>query len=145
MSVSADLDPMKFTVERLPLVKMLEMTGKKVPAQKRRDQHVHLFACSARVFVEANESIAGTEALVLEDGSCLVPHDMLLKLIRTYHPKKAVTMESDGQTLKFGSTTLPVSGYSTDVRPPAKFQVFPVMDTGIAGKGPSAGRENQAN
>src|SRR5687768_15310473 len=62
---------MHFTVERARLVKMLESVRRKLPGQKMKDKDVRLFACSARVFVEANGVTAGAEALVLRDGGCL--------------------------------------------------------------------------
>ena len=66
-------------VERAALVKMLQCVGTKAPAQKRRDKQIRLFACAARVFVEANETVAGTEALVFADGTCILQHDIFLK------------------------------------------------------------------
>ena len=122
---------MKFTVERAALVKMLKLTGGKSPSQKRKDRLVRLSACAARVFVEANEMTGGVEALVLEDGTCLLPHGMFLKVLQTYASKAHLSIRVDARTLKLGSTTLPVSGYSRTVTPPGDFQVFEVSDLSV--------------
>ena len=122
---------MKFTVERAALVKMLKLTGGKSPSQKRRDRLVRLSACAARVFVEANEMTGGVEALVLEDGTCLLGHDVFLKVLRTYAPKVHISIRVDESTLKLGSTTLPISGYSRTVTPPGKFQMIPLSDISV--------------
>lgn len=122
---------MKFTVERAALVKMLELVGKQSPGRKSRDKEVRLSACAARVFVEANETVAGIEALVLADGTCLLPHDVFLKLLKTYAPKPHIAVEADGRGIRFCSTTLPVLRYSRVATPPGKFQVFPVTDLDV--------------
>jgi hypothetical protein len=119
---------MKFTVERIALVKMLEVIGRKAPAKKWRDKEVRLSACAARVFVEANESVAGIEALVFEDGTCFLEHKAFLKLLKTYFPKKNITVEANERNIQLGGSTRPVSGYSRTVTPPGKFQVFNVTD-----------------
>ena len=61
---------MHFTVERKRLVKMLEAARRKWPGQKKKDKQVRLYACAARVFIEANSVTAGEEALVFRDGGC---------------------------------------------------------------------------
>ena len=124
---------MRFTVERKALVKMVQCVGKKVPSQKRRENRVRLSACAARVFVEANQTTAGTEALVFEDGTCFIQQDIFLKVLKTYKTKPNVTIEADGRTLRFFSTTLPVTDYSRAVTPPGKFQIFPVTDLSVLG------------
>jgi hypothetical protein len=110
---------------------MLVSVGKKSPASKRRDKIVRLSACAARVFVEANQTTAGIEALVFADGTCELPHDVFLKLLKRYAPKPNVTMEADDRAIRFFSTALSVTGYSTSVTPPGRFQVFPVTDLNV--------------
>lgn len=122
---------MKFTVERTALVKMLKLTGGKSPNQTRRHKLVRLSACSARVFVEANEMTGGVEALVLEDGTCLLEHEVFIKVLRTYAPKAHISIRVDERTMKLGSTTLPVSGYSRSVTPPQQFQMIPLSDVSV--------------
>jgi hypothetical protein len=123
---------MKFTIERAALVKMLEVIGRKAPSKKWRDKEVRLSACAPRVFVEANESTGGVEALVFDDGTCLLSHKTFLKLLKTHFPKKNITVEADEHKIKFATTTLPVSGYSRTVTPPGKFKIFPVTDDWIS-------------
>ena len=119
---------MKFTIERAALVKVLEVIGRKAPSKKWRDKEVRLFACAPRVFVEANESTGGIEAMVFEDGTCFLEHKTFLKLLKMHFPKKNITVEVDEQKIKFASTTLPISGFSRTAIPPGKFKVFPVTD-----------------
>jgi hypothetical protein len=45
---------MHFTIDRKRLVKMLESVRRKLSGQKKTDKEVRLYACAARVFVEAN-------------------------------------------------------------------------------------------
>lgn len=119
---------MKFTLELPVLVKMVQQVGKKMPGQKRADPTLRLYACAARVFVESNQTVAGMEALVLEEGGCTVPREVFLELLKSYAPKPHLTIEADERTVRFGSTTLNSVGYSPTATPPAKFQVFPVPD-----------------
>ena len=123
---------MKFTVERAVPVKMLELVGKKTPTQKRRDKSVRLSACAARVFVEANDSTAGIEALVLEDGTCLLPYDHFLKLLKSHAPRINISMEANETAIRFATTALPVTEYSSAVKPPGQFQRFTARRQRIA-------------
>src|SRR6185295_5518055 len=111
---------MKFTIERGAFVKMLELVSRKSPSKKWRDKEVKLSACAARVFVEANESVAGIEALVFEDGLCFLEHKQFLKLLKSYYPKKNITIEANDRNLQLLGSTRPVSGYSRTVTPPGK-------------------------
>ena len=132
---------MKFTIERKALVKMLQCVGKKHPTQTRRDKQVRLSACAARVFVEANQTTGGTEALVFEDGTCFLQQNIFLKVLRTYKTKPNVTIEADGRTLRFFSTTLPVTDYSPAATPPGKFQTFSPIDIrALLGEAPPGAR-----
>jgi hypothetical protein len=119
---------MKFTVERRTLVRMLELIGPKAPSQTWRDKEVRLSACAARVFVEANESAGGTEALVLEDGTCLLNFKLFLKLLKSHTKKKIVHVEVNAQRIKFVTTTLPVTKFSRSATPPGEFKIYPVTD-----------------
>jgi hypothetical protein len=107
---------------------MLELIGPKAPSKHWRDKEVRLSACAARVFVEANESAGGSEALVLEDGTCLVDFKLFLKLLKSHSKKKTLYVEADAKRIKFVSTTLPVTGFSKAVTPPGEFKLYPVTD-----------------
>ena len=119
---------MKFTIERVALVKMLEVIGRKAPSKKWRDKEVRLSAYAPRVFAEANESIGGIEALVLEDGTCFLEHKSLLKLLKSYFPKKNITIEVNERVIQLENSTRAVRGYSRTFTPPGKFHVFQVAD-----------------
>jgi hypothetical protein len=128
---------MRFSVDRLALVKMLKLVQRKAPGAKKRDKLVRLSACPAKVFIEANEAAAGVEALVLEEGTCALPHDILLRLLQSYHPKPQITIEIDARALRMGTTTLnAVVDYSPQSVPPMSYQIFPVTDLGVTGRKP---------
>ena len=110
---------MHFTIERARLVKMLESVRRKLSGQKMKEKDVRLFACAARVFVEANGVMAGSEALVLRDGGCLQPLEQFLALIKSYPDKKNVTIEADRCALRMFTSTRSVSGFTTEVKPPS--------------------------
>jgi hypothetical protein len=121
---------MKFTIERLALVKMLRhLAG----SRKRPARVVRLYACAARVIAETDEVIAGMEALVPQDGSCRVDRVKLLRLLQMYPGKINLSFEADVRGLRFGTTLLPVSSYASAAMPPARFRVFPVTDTWVTG------------
>ena len=134
---------MKFTIERRTLVRMLELIGPKVPSKNWRDKEVRLSACAARVFVEANESAGGTEALVLEDGTCVVDYKLFLRLLKSHTKKKTLYVEVDEKRIKFVTTSLPVTEYSRSVTPPGEFKIYPVTD-GWLSMSSSEGTETQA-
>ena len=124
---------MHFTVDRKRLVKMLETVRRKLPGVKKKDKNVRIYACAARVFVEANGVTAGEEALVFRDGGCHQPLEQFLSLLKSYSPKDNVTIEADERALKLFTSTVNVSGYTADVKPPAHFVVGRVADTWVAG------------
>src|ERR1035437_2592340 len=103
---------MHFTVDRNRLVKMLESVRRKLPGAKKKDKNVRIYACAARVFVEANGVIAGEEALVFRDGGCTQPMERFLMLLKSYAPKEDMTIEADERALKLFTTTLNVSDFT---------------------------------
>jgi DNA-directed RNA polymerase subunit RPC12/RpoP len=123
---------MRFTVERATLAKMLRQLTRERRGFWRSVQFARLWACAGRVFVEANEVIAGTEALVLEDGSCSVPRVRFLKLVQSYSPKLNITIEANAETLRVETVTMPSADFSRVAIAPAQFHVFPVTDTWVA-------------
>lgn len=123
---------MKFTIERLALIRLLEVVGKKMPTQKRAGRVLRLTACSARVFAEANSTTAGMEALVLQDGTCSLDLKSFLSVLRTYEGKENLIFEAGPNWIKFGTTIMNTTAYSPKAVAPGKFQVFPVTDTWLA-------------
>lgn len=59
----------EFTIERTVLIKMLKQVGGR---GHKGETAVKLSACAARVFVSTNIMVAGNEAMVLEDGECVL-------------------------------------------------------------------------
>ena len=123
---------MKFTVEQHALSKMLKLVSKRMPFTKKSDPTLRLSACAARVFVEANETVAGVEALVFEDGTCDLDRVPFTKLIQSYGDKKNLTIEANERFIRVAMSQRGVLGYSPRAVPPADFQVFPVTDTWVA-------------
>lgn len=77
--------------------------------------------------------VAGREAFVLEDGECLLPREMFLRLLKSYKGQKNCTIEADETGLRIGKFSMSVKAYSLTATPPAEFHVFPVTDLGVAG------------
>lgn len=113
---------MHFTVDYKRLVKMLELAKRKWPGQMK-DKKVRMYACAARVFIEAESMTSGEEALVFRDGGCRLPLASFLKVLKTYSYKENVTIEADEKVLKMFSTNFPVLDFTPHVNPPASFVV----------------------
>lgn len=124
---------MHFTTERKRLVKMLEIIRRKWPGQRIKERDVRLYACAARVFVSANEIVAGEESLVLADGGCVLRLDQFLAILKSYADKPNVTIQADENCLTLFRTTMPIRRYTTEVAPPADFYVGRVTDVWVAG------------
>jgi hypothetical protein len=119
---------MKFTIELKTFTKMIKTVGKKMPGQKKADADVGLSACAARVFVAANQTVAGIEALVFEDGQCVLDRKRFVYVLETYKGKKHLTIEVGEKWLKIGGFSLAIRDYAPQAKPPGEFQVFPVTD-----------------
>jgi hypothetical protein len=122
---------MHFTVERATLVKLME--GLSAPKGRPKEDPVRLWANGARLCVEINGNVAGTEALVFRSGHCRTDRKRFLQLLKSYYPKKNLTFELVGCGLRFGSSTLEVTEAATVDEPPPHFAVVPAH-------GMSAGR-----
>ena len=70
---------MHFTIDRRRFVKMLAMVRRKLPGREEKDKEFRIYACVARVFVEANGMTVGEEAMVLKEGSCFQPLEPSLR------------------------------------------------------------------
>ena len=92
---------------------MLEVLHKNRPGTRKNAKVVRLYACAARVFVEANGVTAGEETLIYADGGCVLPLAMFTALLKTYSKKENVTIKADEKVLTVFTTTRPVSGYTT--------------------------------
>ena len=110
---------MKFTFERKTLIKMLQLVGKKIPGHKQSDKTVKLSACSVRGFVESNSTIAGMEALVLQDGTCTLDLKSFLAVSKTYD-KAIVVFEAGADGIKFVSTLMNAVSFSPTAEAPCE-------------------------
>jgi hypothetical protein len=122
---------MHFTVDYKRLVKMIEIVRRKLPGAKKKDVGIRIYACAARVFVEANGVIAGEEALVFRDGGCNQNLEGFFNVLKSYGPKKNVTIEATDKNLKLFNSTFEVWCYWPNPKPPAKFIVGRVTDLGV--------------
>jgi hypothetical protein len=127
---------MKFTIELRRLIGMIgSLRGRE--RGKRTDSQLVLSACQARVFVASGGNVAGEEALVLEDGSCVLPRVRFEKVLKTFRPKPNITVEADAQGLRIERFEMEVRSYSPTSAPPDHFDVPPVWDTWLATPSPA--------
>jgi hypothetical protein len=124
---------MHFTIERERLLQMLAQVRQKRQGVKKKSRTVRLYACAARVFVESHGVIAGEESLVLADGGCTLLLEQFVAILKSYRGKVNVTIQADQHSLRLFTTTLPISGYTKTVQPPAAFIVGRVTDVWVAG------------
>ena len=123
---------MHFTIEYKRLLQMLAHMRQKLPGKKKKNRTVRLYACAARVFVETDGVTAGEESLVLKDGGCTLLLEQFITILKSYEGKVNVTIQADEKSLRLFTTTLPVLGYTADVKPPAHFVVGRVTDTWVS-------------
>ena len=121
---------MHLTVERAAVSKLMKHLRKMRPFKGKSDSTVRLWACEAHVFVESNGVIAGTEALVLQDGTCHVGRNMFLKLIQSFNDRPNVTLLANERTLSIENVTFTHMGYSPEAMPPSGFNAKATDDDG---------------
>jgi hypothetical protein len=111
---------MKFTIGLADLERLLKTMA---PRPKSTDTFT-LSACAARVFVECEGDVGGTEALVFEDGAVRLPVKSFRKVLETYRGRQSLTLEASADGLCIDSFSMRVTHYQPHPRPPANFQVF---------------------
>ena len=88
---------------------MIAILAIRTPSSRRKVSNtpMGLKACGARVFVEANETVCGIEALVLREGSCRINRKMFLAILKSYDRLVNVTINqtSGNFTLSFNGKT----------------------------------------
>jgi hypothetical protein len=98
---------MKFTIQKKPLTQMLHaltrQTGRKA---SERDSHLRLAAQDSRVTMCANDTEAGYEAIVFEEGVCFFRYDQFLPLVRSYANAKDLTIEVSAEGIQIGNTKI---------------------------------------
>jgi len=119
---------MKFILERVVLEWMAEQLKFERGMPPARQWKIKLSACESRMFVESNRVAAEIEALVLEDGACNVPRMKFLKVRRTFHPKRNITLAADAGGLRSDGFVMETTCFSPVAAAPGEFQMFPVTD-----------------
>ena len=138
---------MKFIVDRLLLVRMLKAVRKRAPLRGRPQKMLKVSAVDCRVFVEANGKIAGTEALVLVEGSCGLVHATLLRLLRSFaRGRTNILFETDPGLFRIDEGNWPLAEFSDDACLPQKFMDFPMTGGSlIPGKASALARRGSSN
>jgi hypothetical protein len=75
----------------------------------------------------------GEEALVFQNGGCLVSLEPFLGLLKSYSKRKNITIEVDENSLHVLTSSLSINDYTVNAAPPADFIVGRVTDTWVAG------------
>lgn len=98
---------MKFTIQKKPLAQMLRALAKDSGKKKaERDSHLRLSAKEGVVSVRANDTEAGCEAVVFEEGVCFFRYAQFLPLIRSYAGEKKLTIEITPDGIQIGNTNI---------------------------------------
>jgi hypothetical protein len=120
-------DPMRFTIDRLTLARMLEAVARRAPLRGRRQKLVRLTAAGARVYVEANGKAAGAEAMVFTEGTCVLVHETIRYLLRTFaRGRRNITFGADIACFHIDEDAWPVAAFQSRVSPPAEYEDFPM-------------------
>ena len=96
---------MKFIIEKKDLTRLLRVLGSD-PTKKAHDSVLRLAAQNGQIILNAYETEAGCEALVLEEGVCFFRIDQFLPLIRTYASAKSLTIEVTPTGIQIGNTKI---------------------------------------
>ena len=117
-----------FVIERQELIRLLRYV---VRSRLKKTQMIPLYACCARVFVEGNGIVAGTEALVLRDGYCEIPGVQVLKALGTFHKRNlSVSIDANG-FLCIERFSIRVRNSKANPTTPAKFRMYDSDDQWI--------------
>ncbi len=96
---------MKFTIEKKALTRLLRAIGSD-PAKKSHDSVLRLAAQDGQIILNAYETEAGCEALVLEEGVCFFRIDQFLPIVRSYKSAKNLTIEVTPDGIQIGNTKI---------------------------------------
>jgi hypothetical protein len=120
---------MHFTIDRAAFLNLLRAVSIKKGRRLTSERLCKIFVVAPRVFVVANDFAAATEALVLRGGKYAVEMSKLRILLETYKPRVNSTFEVEGNSMRFGSTTMGVEKASDVGEVPAIFQDIPAIPT----------------
>ena len=82
---------------------LTHQTGRK---RSERDSHVRLSAQGNQVVMLANDTDAGYEADVFEEGVCFFRYDQFPPLVRLYRGAKDLTIEVTPEGIQIGNTKI---------------------------------------
>lgn len=122
---SKDAD-MRFTIERVALVRMVELLKGKRGGAKRGEGELLLTVCGAMVFVEANGVTCGCEALVMDEGTCWLPRVRFLAVLKSFAPKLNLHCGADGEWLRVERFEVRMRAFSPHAVAPEGFKPYPV-------------------
>lgn len=127
---------MHFVVDRLALVKMVEIVARGNRAQHPKAQ-VQLTAVAPWVYAAGVGVTVGIETLVFRDGTCRLPCRKLLRVLKTYYPKANVTLKGSETGLRVERFEMCPEGFTFKASAPEAFQDV-TADAWLAPKGPLA-------
>ncbi len=82
---------------------LTQQTGRK---RGERDSHLRLSAQGSQITMCANDTEAGYEATVFEDGVCFFRYNQFLPLVRLYADAKNLTIEVTAEGIQIGNTKI---------------------------------------
>jgi len=98
---------MKFTISKKSLAQMLRALTKDSGKKKsERDSHLRLVAQNGMVTMRANETEAGCEADIFQEGVCFFRYDQFLPLVRSYAGAEELTIEVNPEGIQIGNTRI---------------------------------------
>jgi len=71
-----------------------------------RDSHLRLLAQGSQVLMRANDTEAGYEADVFDEGVCFFRYNQFLPLVRLYADAKNLTIEVTAEGIQIGNTKI---------------------------------------
>jgi hypothetical protein len=114
---------MIFTLKHKEFLDMLKKVGKKQPRQKRGDKDVRIATCAAMVFVEANHTVLGTVAEVVENGQCVLERKPFIAIVATFSAKDQLTVEVNDGRLQIDSFSMAVKECRPHAEVPADYAI----------------------
>lgn len=96
---------MKFIIEKKALTRLLRVLGSD-PKKKAHPALLRLAAQDGQIILQAHDTEAGCEALILEEGVCFFRSDQFLPLVRTYATAASLTIEITPDGLQIGNTKI---------------------------------------
>ena len=84
---------MKFIIEKKALTRLLRVLGSD-PKKKAHPSRLRLAAHDGQIILQAHDTEAGCEALILEEGVCFFRADQFLPLVRTCATAARLTIEA---------------------------------------------------